>query len=339
MTQEQPLRTSRRGFLRTLGIGAVGALIGGTAVERLLTGWHSTQANAPANPLDGRSVEPVTVITASGVRIHAIQTGFVAVKTAHREYNGSDGTGLLAIAADPNWTAWLPINTWVIEHPEGVIIVDTGETARINEPGYVDCDPATGFIYRSFLRMAVTPADEIAAQLRDLGIEPGDVRRVVQTHLHSDHAGGLESFSRAEFLLSPLDYPQALGALTCRYPAGFSPTRVRYTDASLAGFDRSLPLTRAGDVWIVPTPGHTAGHQSVIFHDGQTAYFFAGDTSFTDEQLVRGATAGIAADPAASRTTLTRIRAYAAANPTVYLPSHDPAARQRLMDAVTIPTG
>ncbi|MDX2162746.1 MAG: hypothetical protein SF162_15610 [bacterium] len=93
MTTAQNPKPTRRRFLSTLGTGAVGAFIGGFGMERLLTGWHTAQANAPAAPLTGRSVEPITVTTAGGVKIHAIQTGYVAVKTAHRQYSGTDGTG------------------------------------------------------------------------------------------------------------------------------------------------------------------------------------------------------------------------------------------------------
>ena len=38
--------------------------------------------------------------------------------------------------ADKRWTAPLPILAWAIEHPEGLIVVDAGETARATEPGY-----------------------------------------------------------------------------------------------------------------------------------------------------------------------------------------------------------
>lgn len=43
---------------------------------------------------------------------------------------------LLMTLADRQWTRPLPVYAWAIEHPEGVIVVDTGETARASEPGY-----------------------------------------------------------------------------------------------------------------------------------------------------------------------------------------------------------
>ena len=70
------------------------------------------------------------------MRIHAIQTGTVAIKA--RQLNGRGRGALRPINTllDPTWTEPLPIYAWVIEHPEGLIVVDTGETARVAEPGY-----------------------------------------------------------------------------------------------------------------------------------------------------------------------------------------------------------
>ena len=69
------------------------------------------------------------------MRIHALQTGSVAIKQVQRSRRPS-GNPLLNILRDPSWTEPLPIFAFVIEHAEGLIVVDTGETARIAEPGY-----------------------------------------------------------------------------------------------------------------------------------------------------------------------------------------------------------
>jgi N-acyl homoserine lactone hydrolase len=71
------------------------------------------------------------------MKIHAIQTGTVAVKS--RQVNGV-GHGLrrrLGTLTDHEWSEPLPIYAFAIEHPEGVIVVDTGETARTSETGYI----------------------------------------------------------------------------------------------------------------------------------------------------------------------------------------------------------
>ena len=136
---------------------------------------------------------PISIRTANGLHMHAIQTGWVAVHPNHRDLFGPAGTRLASILLDPRWTEWLPILTWVIEHPEGVIVIDTGETSRVVEPDFFNCDPGSNFVFRRILRFLVRPEEEIGAQMQGLGIAPESVRWVVQTHLHCDHAGGLDA--------------------------------------------------------------------------------------------------------------------------------------------------
>jgi glyoxylase-like metal-dependent hydrolase (beta-lactamase superfamily II) len=291
---------------------------------------------AAPHPLVGTDpLPPLTVTTPNGLRVHHIQTGYVAVKNAHRSFNGPDGLGIPAIASDTTWTEWMPITVWVIEHPEGVIVVDTGESYRaLSDPNYFACDPGTQFFYQSFLRFALRPEEEIAPQLATIGIRPADVRWVVQTHLHGDHVGGLAAFDRAEIIVSGLDYPTSQGTLPCHYPDWLEPTLSRFEGGALPGFKRVMQL--ADNVFIVATPGHTAGPQSLLLEDEGLSYLFAGDTSFNEDQLLTDGIAGIASEPATSRTTFANIRAYAAAVPTVYLPSHDPALRTRLQGRRTV---
>lgn len=70
------------------------------------------------------------------MRVHAIQTGTVAVKTRQRQGVGHGLARPINTLVDREWTEPLPILAWAIEHPEGVIVVDTGETARATEKGY-----------------------------------------------------------------------------------------------------------------------------------------------------------------------------------------------------------
>jgi hypothetical protein len=69
------------------------------------------------------------------MRIHVIQTGTVAIKQV-QQHGRTSGNPVVNILRDPTWTEPLPIYAFVIEHPEGLIVVDTGETARMAEPGY-----------------------------------------------------------------------------------------------------------------------------------------------------------------------------------------------------------
>jgi glyoxylase-like metal-dependent hydrolase (beta-lactamase superfamily II) len=142
------------------------------------------------------------------MKIHAIQTGTVALTTAWREGVGHGRRRLLNAIVDRDWTETLPIYAFAIEHPEGVIVVDTGEDARASAPGYfAGWHPGL----RAF-REQVAPEQEIGPQLQRLGIQPGDVRWVVLTHLHTDHAGGLHHFPDNEIVVTrtELEYGSGL---------------------------------------------------------------------------------------------------------------------------------
>jgi len=269
------------------------------------------------------------------MQIHAIKTGTVAVKT--RQQQGGRGSGALRLVntmLDSTWTNPLPIYAWVIEHPEGVIVIDTGETARTAEPGYF---PWWHPYFKLGMKAFVTPEEEIGPQLRALGIPPQEVRWLIMTHFHTDHAGGLYHFPNAEIVASRPEYHLAAGLqgrlrgyLPNHWPDWFSPRLVDFAPQPAGPFPESFTLTRAGDVHLVPTPGHTGGHLSVILEREDVSYFFAGDVSYSEQAMLDQVVDGVSLDNQVAQQTLQRTLSYARQTPTIYLPSHDPDSAERL---------
>jgi N-acyl homoserine lactone hydrolase len=266
------------------------------------------------------------------MKIHAIQTGFVRIKTAQVEGQGHGLSRRLAIFTDRNWTDWLPTYAWVIDHPEGIIVVDTGQGAHLLESGqslhpYVRWEVA----------FRIEPEQEIGPQLRALGIGPRDVKQVVLTHLHMDHDGGLAHFPNSDILVASGELETARGMLgrirgylPHRWPAWFDPKPLSLVAEPFGPFVASRRLTQAGDVVAVATPGHTADHISVVVEDGDISYFLAGDTSYTEQLMLAGKLDGVSADEEVTGATLDAIGRFAQSRPTVYLPTHDPQAADRL---------
>ena len=98
----------------------------------------------------------------------------------------------------------------------------------------------------------------------------------------------------------------------------------------MGDFPASHVLTAAGDVVLVPTPGHTYGHLSVLVRrPGRPTVLLAGDASYTQQLMLEGVVDGVAIDERAARHTLLRLQRLTRGDPTVYLPAHDPDSADR----------
>ena len=266
------------------------------------------------------------------MRVHRIQTGTVVIKAAQHSLRGPDKLRFVAVVLGRAFTSALPINTWLIEHSDGLVMVDTGELAAASDASFFANDRD----YRLITRYAHTPRfqinreDELGAQLKRMGIDSKkDVRKVVLTHLHSDHADGLRFFPNAEICIARPEFARTHAAFPTTWPIWFRPSLFDFDAAPYGAFNQSHALTDDGTVFAVPTPGHTFGHTSVIVR-GDPDIMLAGDASYSESQLLRGEPAGTVADVALARSTLATIRQHLAQTPSVYLPSHDPDAGARL---------
>jgi glyoxylase-like metal-dependent hydrolase (beta-lactamase superfamily II) len=276
-------------------------------------------------------------------KIHAIRTGLVQVRRPQMESRGGSAPARLAhMLFDEDWSEWLPVYAWAIEHDEGVIIVDTGETSRVHEGGY---HPRWHPFYRRAVHFSVHPEEELGPQLRALGIGPRDVRQVVLTHLHTDHAGGLVHVTGSRIWVSRGELDAAggptgrlMGYLPHRWPKWLQTESIRFERRAVGPFEEAMALTERGDVLVVPTPGHTPHHVSVLVC-GEPSFLLAGDTSYNQSLLLAGKVDGVSPDPAVSRHTHARILGLARERPLVYLPSHDPESVARLRDRSVLSPG
>ena len=267
------------------------------------------------------------------MRVHAIQTGRVRIKASQVAGRGHGIKRRLAPLIDSQWSPWLPTFAYAVEHRDGVILVDAGASAASMRL------PRWHPYFRFAVRFDLEPEQEAGPQLRSIGIGPGDVRRVVMTHLHIDHDGGLAGFPNSEILVSPREFARASGIagrmrgyLPQRWPRGFNPQPLALDGGRYGPFARSKRLSADGAIVAVSTPGHTPDHLSVIVEDGDNAVFIAGDASYSEATMLDGTIDGVSDDEGDAKATLAAIRAFAAARPTIYLPAHDPDAARRLAE-------
>lgn len=268
------------------------------------------------------------------MKIHAISTGEVKVTENWVTGKGEGARRLFNTLLDSRHTPWLPIYCFVVEHPEGLLVLDAGIPANAND--LVLFPPWTPLIQRA-APFRITPEEELAPQMQAKGLDPKDVRWVVLTHLHQDHEGCLHQFPQAEFVVSRAEWQVATGFggrmggyKNYRWPKWFAPTLIDFATPGADPFPHRHSLTQTGDLQVVPTPGHSAGHMSLILQEDGHQVFFAGDASYTQDLLIQDVADGIGPDPAAQHATHQAILKLAKQTPMIYLPSHERAAEQRL---------
>jgi N-acyl homoserine lactone hydrolase len=272
------------------------------------------------------------------MRVHVIETGRVRIKASQIVGRGHGLARRLAPLFDAKWSDWLPVNAYAIEHRDGVILVDTGVSAGVKRL------PRWHPYFRFCVRFDIEPEEEAGPQLKALGVAATDVKRVVLTHLHIDHDGGLGHFPLSEILASPAELRRATGAagqlrgyLPQRWPKAFDPKPLVLDGGPYGPFPRSKRLTADSAIVAVATPGHTSDHLSVVVEDHDKTVFIAGDASYNEAAMLAGAIDGVSDNEGQAAATLAAIRAFIEARPTVYLPAHDPEARRRLAERVPSP--
>lgn len=260
------------------------------------------------------------------MRVHAIAVGQM--------------DGNLHMLRAERWSAALrrpasyrfPVHAFAVEHPEGLLLIDTGPAGGVRVPA-------------AMRRIApvpvVGPDQEIGPALRARGLHPGDVSRVILTHLDYDHVGGIGHVPGAEALVHRAEWEFAHsrgGRMRVRpqhWPEGFAPTRYELDDGPYGPFPASRVLTDRGDVRVVPLPGHTPGQVGVVVEDGDATLFLCADHVLREdwfaEDLAAGRDLGLGIyGPRDARRTTAWIADFMRSRPVVLLPSHDDGVAARL---------
>ena len=229
------------------------------------------------------------------VVVHLLRCGTV---TLSREavFGGSEGflSALRQTVAPQTERITLPCFCYLIEHPKGLILVDTGVGRAFSPDGVFDAKAARSLIgapLTAYLRPAVEKGRSISEQLAARGLCPQDLDIVLLTHLDPDHVGGLHELRGAKRFLLPEDEY----FWSCRTVYKLRQPRSLWFDMPLERFwYRGSPLGTNrwasdlfGDesVMLVNLPGHTDGLCAVIIRNGGRFVLLASDAVLCRENL------------------------------------------------------
>ncbi len=281
-------------------------------------------------------VANVTTRSFGDLRVHVINTGWVRVKQRHRELDGPSALRFPAIVTGREWTELMPVLVGVIEHPEGIFVVDTGLSEAMLDPRHFDCDTPTRLVYKHLLDFRFEPVQRLDRQLARLGLDPSAVKAVVMTHRHADHTEGFAHLpSSVTAYVGEGDWPTHNGALPCRWPTGRVPVLVASDEGPpLQSFPHARALTRDGRVAIVPLTGHSPGHLGVVIATDDGSVVFGGDAAFDVTQIRDRRIAGIVEDPGNARASLDVLAAQIGSHRTWLVLAHDPVLLRRFGDGL-----
>jgi N-acyl homoserine lactone hydrolase len=297
--------------------------------------------------LGGCAREGTTIVTSTNGpirRVSVISTGSVQIHPEHVACSWKPTW--LWVLTSRRWTVPLPINVYVIEHRNGLVLFDTGQDrASITDPEYFPGGPLLTSLF-SMARFEMAAEQTLSAQLERIGYLAGDVRTVVLSHLHGDHIGGLREVAQAELLVSSAEW----ATLSGRWPelAGIMRRHIQLPglkwrqieptllhDQALFPFDAGHDLFGDGSLVMVPTPGHTAGSISLIVRRaGKPTLALVGDLTYASDLLRRGRMPGVGNRAILRRSTVMMNQLQAGIPGLVVLPTHDNGASAALAEAM-----
>jgi N-acyl homoserine lactone hydrolase len=234
----------------------------------------------------------------------------------------------------------IPVPAFLIRHPSaGAILVDTGLHPSIATDGRENFGSA-GTRYG---RPTLEPGEDVPAQLRSRGLEPGEIPIVVMTHLHIDHTSAISEFPDSTFVVSAVEWEAAAhgprpllnGYRRAHFDYAFEYRTVDFDRGgidSYASFGRTFDLFGDGSIRLAFTPGHSAGHMSVIARLAKRDFVIGGDAVYMLAQLEgRAALPPRPADAHNYRRSLQELKLFRGQSPdAVITPGHDPEFYSRI---------
>lgn len=223
------------------------------------------------------------------MKVYVLNCGFLA---APMEAFIAGGEGM----------AKVPVLSFFIDHPKGRAVFDTGMPAGLR----TDPDDTIGrYLAGIFRAEDFTPAEDVDKQLEAIDIDPGSIDVVINSHLHFDHCAGNRLLPNARIVVQRREVEAVREAGPPKH--GF------YAGTMLDGrdvkeVDGELDLFGDGAVTLLPTYGHTPGHQSLRLRCDSGETVLAGDCCYFHRTLRDLKLPPIGHDPEEQLRSIARLR-------------------------------
>jgi len=289
-----PSEISRRNFLSFAGAAALS--VGALAAPTSSRAEGGTSSPAPA----------------ADVTAYAFVCGILKTQTQYLLKDTRVGTPFD-----------IPVTFFVVKHGADWVAFDTGNNAMVAKDPVAYWGEAVTKAYYPVMK----DYEEFHNQIKKLGIAPKDLKAVIVSHGHLDHAGAIDNFKGTDvpiYLqkkeLELIKKAVAEGKKTAYIPEDFKVMG----QLNIKGVDGVLDLFGDQSVVAFPTPGHTEGHQSLLVRQSKGhPLVLAADAMYTLENMQDAIPPGLAWDVPRSLQALYAFKAMKLIGAEV-VPSHDP---------------
>jgi len=216
------------------------------------------------------------------IKIHILHCGRVRVDRAlpfkEKTWHPAPFTGWFRSL---RYQIWLPVSAYLIEHPKGLILNDTGwhTDVRTGQVRHL------GFFHYSLNKADLPAGQAVSEQLAHQGIKTRDLDFVVLSHLHSDHASGLKLVKDAKnILVSEPEWNAANHKHKMHYIqtmwSGVNVKTFKFEDSELGPQHKSFDLFQDGSVQFVHCPGHTPGTAATFVQSNSRSLLLFSDIGY-----------------------------------------------------------
>jgi N-acyl homoserine lactone hydrolase len=157
----------------------------------------------------------------------------------------------------------VPVPFYLIRHEQGDVIVDGGNPLAVARDAHAHWGKLA-----DLFEVHMDEEQHCVAQLRRHGFDPESIARVVQTHLHIDHTGALGHFPAAEIVVHASELESARGEHP--HARGYVHADFEQPGLEWSTYTGELDLFGDASVRLLPTPGHSAGHVSLVLELDRT---------------------------------------------------------------------
>lgn len=160
---------------------------------------------------------------------------------------------------------------FLIQHPKGWLMWDSG----LSDELISQTEGVEAWIFH--LNMNKT----VMSQFEEIGIHPNDVDYFAFSHIHNDHTGNANYFKSATLIMQEKEYDIAFHP--DKKPFNYDDYK-ELEDSDVIKLNGDYDLFGDGTIQFISTPGHTAGHQSLLLKLEETgSILISGDIAYYEE--------------------------------------------------------